>query len=169
MDVKAFIQQEMGNVRDQIEIVMKGVTEEQFNWASPGTISPISAILLHLLSSEDFFIQGLIQGSPQCWEVQGWLEKIGIQAPGGRVNNWEAFKSARVSIAPVLAYGEAVHAATDAYLAALTADELDRPVDFAGKTRTLAEILIMLMVHLASHAGEMAAIKGMQGGRGLPF
>jgi hypothetical protein len=169
MDIKTYIQRQMGNVRGQVDAVMKDVTEEQFNWLPPGTISPISAILLHLLSSEDFFIQGVIQGKPRCWEDQRWVGKIGIQAPSGPGSNWDVFKTTRVSIAPVLAYGQVVRATTDTFLAALTADELDRQVSFAGKMFPAAEVLMTLMVHTASHAGEIAAIKGLQGIKGLPF
>ena len=159
----------MGYVHGQVDVVMKDMTEGQFNWLPPGTISPISAILLHLLSGEDFFIQGIIQGKPRCWEDQGWIGKIGIQAPGGPGSNWDVFKTTSVSIAPVLAYGHIVCAATDTYLAALTADELDRQVSFAGKMLSAGEVLMTLMVHITSHAGEIAAVKGMQGIKGLPF
>jgi hypothetical protein len=30
-------------------------------------------------------------------------------------------------------------------------------------------VFMTMVVHIASHAGEMAAIKGMQGLKGLPF
>ena len=169
MDAKTLIQKQMVNVHGQVDIVMKDLTGEQFNWLPPGTISPISAILLHMLSGEDFFIHGIIQGKPGCWDEQGWLGKIGIQAPGGPVNNWEVFKSTRIAIAPVLAYGLAVRAATEAYLAGLTADELDRQVSFVGRMLSLGEVLAILMNHITCHAGEIAAVKGMQGLKGLPF
>ena len=169
MDVKTFIQQQMSNVHGQVDIVMKDLNEEQFNWLPPGMINPISAILLHLLSGEDFFIQGIIQGNPGRWDDQGWLGKIGIQAPGGPGSNWDIFKTASVSIAPVLAYGRDVRAATDTYLAALTEDELDRQVSFAGKMVSVGEVLNILMSHITCHAGEIAAVKGMQGIKGLPF
>jgi hypothetical protein len=42
-------------------------------------------------------------------------------------------------------------------------------VSFAGKMFPAAEVLMILIVHTASHAGEIAAIKGMQGIKGLPF
>jgi uncharacterized damage-inducible protein DinB len=169
MDARTFIQLQMDNVHGQVDIVMKDLTYDQFNWLPPGTISPISAILLHLLAGEDFFIQGIMQGKPGCWDEQGWLGKIGIQAPGGPVNNWEVFKTTRVAIAPVLAYGLAVRAATDAYLSALTADELDRQVNFVGRMLPVGEVLTILMNHITCHAGEISAVKGMQGLKGLPF
>ena len=169
MDVKTYILQEMVNMRSYVDIEIKDVTEEQFNLVPPGTISPISAILLHTLSSEDFFIQVVLQGKARIWDEQGWLGKVGILAPGGPGSNWEIFKTSKVAIDPVLAYGQAVHNATDAHLAGLTAEDLDRPVSFAGKMISTAEVLMKVIVHTASHAGEIAALKGLQGSKGLPF
>jgi len=169
MDVKTYIQQQMGHAHHQIDAVMQDTTEEQFNWLPAGTISPISAILVHVLGGEDFFVQAVIQGKSQCWEAQGWSQKVGIQAPPSPGHGWEEFKTNKMSIAPILAYGQAVREATDNYLANLTPEELDRQVNFAGNMRPVAEILMILVVHIASHAGEMAALKGMQGVKGLPF
>jgi len=169
MDVKTYIKQQMANAHRQIDAFMKDTTDEQFNWPPPGTINPINAILIHVLASEDFFIQTILQGKSRCWETQGWGAKIGIQAPPGSGSSWEVFKTTRIPVAPVLAYGQAIQAATDAYLDRLTEEELDRQVTFASRVVPAAEMLEILVVHIASHAGEMAAVKGMQGIKGLPF
>ena len=55
----------------------------------------------------------------------------------------------------------------DAYLATLTAAELDRKVAFAGGERTVAEMLLLAASQSLSHAGEIAALKGVQGAKGL--
>jgi hypothetical protein len=169
MDVKTYIQQQMGNAHQQVDAVMRDMTEEQFNWSPPGTINPISAILIHVLGGEDYFVQAILQDKPRCWEAQKWVEKIGIQAPPDPGHSWDEFKTIKISVAPVLDYGRALREATDTYLANLTAEELDRQVNFAGKLRSVAEVLMILVVHIASHAGEIAAVKGMQGIKGLPF
>jgi hypothetical protein len=74
-----------------------------------------------------------------------------------------------LALAPVLAYAEAVRLATDAYLASLTDDELDRRVSFFGSESSVAGVLVRFVAHTAGHAGEIAAVKGMQGLQGLPF
>jgi hypothetical protein len=169
MDVKTYIQQQMANAHHQIDAVMKDITEEQFNWLPPGTINPVSAILVHVLGGEDFFVQAVIQGKSRFWEAQRWGEKIGIQAPPDPGHSWDEFKTIKLSVAPMLDYGQALREATDTYLSNLTAEELDRQVNFGGKLRSVAEVLIILVVHIASHAGEIAAVKGMQGIKGLSF
>jgi len=169
MDLKTYIQQQMANVRRHIEAVVKDTTDEQINWPPPGTISPISAILIHMVMAEDYFIQAVIQGKPLYWEEKQWGLKIGVQNPPEQGRSWDQYKNIKIFIAPVLAYEQAIRVATDTYLADLTVDELDRRVNFAGNELPVAEVLMTLVVHSASHAGEIAAIKGMQGIQGLPF
>jgi hypothetical protein len=68
-------------------------------------------------------------------------------------------------------YAEAVFAATDAYLADLPDAGLDRKIQGAtGGEYTLGwGIAILLGQHGAQHSGEIAALKGVQGLKGLPF
>ncbi len=169
MDTQTYIQQQMANVRRHIDAVVKDTTDEQFNWLPPGTINPISAILVHVLAGEDYFIQAVLQGNPRCWEAEGWGRKIGILTPPEPGRGWDEFKTIKISVAPVLAYEQSIRLATDAYLADLTIEGLNRQVNFAGNVLPAAEVLMTLVVHIASHAGEIAAVKGMQGIKGLPF
>ncbi len=169
MDIKTYIQLQIANMRRQMDVVVSDITDEQLNWPPPGTISPISAILIHTLAGEDYFIQIVIQGKPTRWVVEEWDQKIGIQSPPEQGRSWDEYKTVKISVTPVLAYEQVIRVATDAYLANLTLKELDRHVSFAGNELTVAEVLMTLVVHSASHAGEIAAIKGMQGYKGLPF
>ena len=170
MDVKTYLQQQIANVHDGIHTVLNGLTDEQFNWIPSGTINPISAILIHMLSGEDFFIQTVFQGKPLYWEAQDWGRKIGIQALPTPGSDWDVFKRVKIPVASVLSYEQVIRAAADSYLAGLTAEELDRQVDFFGNMVPVSEILMShIIVHIANHTGEIAAVKGMQGIKGLPF
>ena len=73
------------------------------------------------------------------------------------------------SLAALQAYEQAVLATTETYLAALIPTDLDRTVAFIGGERPVADVLANLVVHSMGHAGEIAALKGMQGVKGLPF
>jgi uncharacterized damage-inducible protein DinB len=169
MDALEIIRRQIAGARRLTDAVMQDTTEAQFNWLPPGMANSMKAALLHALASEDRYIQVLIQGKPRLWETGGWSAKIGLAVPPGRDGGWEEIKAATVTIAPVLAYAAAVRAATDAYVATLTAGELERAVQWMDQTRQVADLLVMQANHIASHAGEMAAIKGMQGVKGLPF
>ena len=67
------------------------------------------------------------------------------------------------------AYGQAVLAAVDAYLATLTDAELAHPRQIFGQDTTIAEAIGVATWHTALHAGEIAALKGVNTLKGLPF
>jgi hypothetical protein len=170
MDARDFLQRQFSEVRRLGGAPVQEITEEQVNWAPPGTANIISAILLHQAGTEDAIIQRALRGEPRIWERDGWAEKTGVAMTPGRTGGWDECKEQAVPLAPVLAYADAVHAATDAYLAALTDEELSREVPWPfGGTRTVADMLALAAVHAVFHAGEVSALKGVQGGQGIPF
>ncbi len=170
MDVKEFIRRQFDGSRRQSDAAIQGITDELFNWIPPGTANQISATFLHIVGGEDIYVQTLFQGKPRLWETQGWAEKVGVPSPPGRAYGWEEFRDRKLALAPIMEYQQGVRAATDAYLVGLTADDLDRKVRFFdGGERPLGEILVTLAVHTASHAGEIAALKGVAGVKGLPY
>jgi uncharacterized damage-inducible protein DinB len=148
---------------------MKGITKEQFNWAPPGTANTISAILTHYLTAEDLFIQSVIQSKPRIWDEFSWSEKTGIKHTPDFGGNWEEFKHMTVAMEPILAYQKAVRAATDSCLAGLTPDELERKVKLGDWDCTVTDMMIHLARHNLSHAGEISALRGVQGSKGLPY
>jgi DinB superfamily len=164
-----FVHQQIAEARSLSDAAMAGVTDEQFNWLPSGTINPIKSVFLHAVAGEDLFFQSIIQGRPPLWATGGWAGKIGLaQAPGGG-QGWEEARNAVLALAPALAYADAVCNATNEYLARLTDDELDREVSFFGTDSSVAGVLARFVAHTASHAGEIAAVKGVQGVQGLPF
>jgi uncharacterized damage-inducible protein DinB len=168
MKVIEYVKREMADVRRMIEGTMGDMTDELFNYPSPGTANAISATFVHLLNAEDSFVQTIIQGNPSIWESEKWSEETGISKPPRISEDWSAFKHKKIAIQPLLDYKVRVWAGTDAYLASLTPEEFDREVNFAGGTRTVADMLLLLASHSLSHNGEIAALKGIQGAKGLP-
>jgi hypothetical protein len=169
METTEYIRQLITAVRHQTDDSMKDTTVEQFNWTPPGTANPISAVFVHLLNSEDFFVQTVMQGKPRLWDEGSWGQKIGVKNTPGYGGNWEEFKQLNLSLEPVLAYQQVVRVATDAYLDKLTPDKLESKVKFADGESTVAAVFTLLACHTLCHAGEIAALKGAQGGKGLPY
>jgi hypothetical protein len=70
-------------------------------------------------------------------------------------------------------YGQTVMADADAYLAQLGDADLDRMVDVSQAGLGMRSVSWMLNALVASHlnnmAGEISALKGVQGLRGYPF
>ena len=169
MEILEYVRLQMANMRRTVDMTMKDVSVEQFNWAPPGTMNTISATFIHLTSVEDHFIQGILQGKPGVWEAQGWSEKTGVKKPPAIGESWDEFKHLHLQPAALLEYQKAVWAATDAYLADLTAENMDRKVKLGTREMTAAELLIMAIHQSLSHTGEIAALKGIQGAKGLPI
>lgn len=168
MDSPEFIARQIRALRIQADATMQGMTDELFNWQPPGLTNAINAIFLHLNSSEDHYIQRIIQGQSRVWERDNWEDMIGANAPG-RGKGWSEIQGATFSLDSVLPYQAAVRSATDAYISSLTPEELSRKVAFIGGERPVADVLGAFVIHTAGHAGEIAALKGIQGVKGLGF
>ncbi len=169
MDAPEYIRRQFIPLRRLASAALQNTTDEQFNWQPPGEANAIKTSLIHLLAAEDMAVQNVIQGKPMIWETGSWSEKVGLPYPPGRGRGWDEIRATDLRFAPVMEYAQAVWAATDAYLAALTSDELTREVSFMGGQRPVADVLATDVVHVMGHAGDIAAIKGIQGIKGLPF
>ncbi len=167
MNFFEYIQRSFTGLRRTIDGTMKNMTPELFNWAPPGTANTISATFVHFIHTEDHFIQGIIQGIPTVWENGGWCAKTDIPKPPGIGEDWSGYKRRQTTLQPLLDYKTEVWAATDSFLANLTEEELARMVKFAGGERTVAEMLILCVSQAHGHMGEIAALKGIQGVKGL--
>ncbi len=169
MDAIAYIQRQVDGLRRQTNMTLQDTTDEQLNWAPPGTANPIGVTLLHTIGGEDLFVQQWLQGKPLLWESGNWSARIGVEAAPGGGRGWEECRQAHLSLAPIMAYQEAVCAATAEYVSSLAPEDLDRSITLFGREMLLADVLVLLVNHSTGHMGEIAALKGIQGVKGLPF
>jgi hypothetical protein len=56
MEILDYMRRQMASMRRTVDMTMKDVTVEQFNWAPPGTMNTISATFIHFTSVEDNFV-----------------------------------------------------------------------------------------------------------------
>jgi hypothetical protein len=163
-----------------LESALADVGPEQAHWRPEGLANPLGATYAHVLIGEDAFVAGL-RGEPALF-VDGWTGRVGVSGlpplgqpgdvlPLGR--EWHDWgRRVRVELPALRAYGNAVHEATDQYLAGLSDDDLNRPLDLSAAgfgEQTLAWVLSAgLIGHVLSHWGEIVCLKGLQGGRGFP-
>ncbi len=170
MHAKDFIASSIGTQRWIADAVVQDLTEEQLNWSPPGLANKIGTILIHVTGTDDRFINMRARGQATVWESGNWSERLGIaQPPGGGGGSWEAANASNFSLEAVRDYIAAVRASVDDYVAALTDEELARKVQSIGGEQPIAAVLALIVVHAAGHYGEVAALKGAQGAKGLPF
>jgi len=169
MDSITYLQQQFTALRRQVNTTLADLTDEKLNWTPPGQANKIGVTLLRTVGGEDWMISTWLQGKPPLWETRGWAAKIGVATPPGGGGSWDEARQATLELASLMAFQEAVCEATSAYLATLTPEDLDRPVDVFGSERPLATVLIIVESHILGHMGEIAALKGVQGAKGLPY
>jgi hypothetical protein len=166
------LRQQLAGYHDILEQTIADCSQDTLDKNLPGaTISSIGSIYAHLLFAEDGILHGMLQGKPPIYRAQNWASRTGVQMPepGGFNADWA--RTVHVKLPVFREYAKAVFAATDAYVAGLSDADLDRKVQtgFVGEQTVGYVISNILSWHAAQHTGEIAALKGVQGLKGLPF
>ena len=172
MDVKPLLKAVLARNREVMESTMADVGNEHAEWAPPGKALPLGALYVHVLTSEDFFIQGLLKGGTPMWDSSWKGSKMGLSEPRPpRGQPWEDWaRRVRIDMPKLREYAKAVFVATDAHVDSLSEADLDREVEFFGRKMPVAVLLLGPMyIHIANHTGEISTLKGLQGLKGYPI
>jgi hypothetical protein len=154
-----------------LEMVMADVTDEQARWMPPGIANPIGALFAHAYLAADGVVHALLQGIPPLY-ASTWADKVGVEAPQMNLTiDWA--RSIRPDLPALRSYGQAVSEAISIYTGKLSDTDLDREIDLTGVglgIRTVGWALNGLVAaHHNNMAGEISALKGIQGAQGYPF
>lgn len=169
MDGVEALRETMNAARVWFNGTVGDLTPEQVNFLPPGQANPIGATVLHILAGEDAVINRMMRDGQMIWDRDGWGDRLGL--PNAARLDAATARSITCDLAALAPYQEAVFANTEAYLAGLTAADLDRVLDrpMLGK-QTVGYLIAMLVIgNIFAHTGEIAALKGVQAARGLPF
>jgi hypothetical protein len=177
MDSIMLLREQLAEAHALLEAVMQGVTPEAAHWVPPGQANPIGASYTHVAVLEDRTINGIILHRRPLYETS-WSGKTGMsEVMPSQAEDWDDYagwtRRLRVDLPAAREYAKAVYANTDQYLASLTPDYLDTPIDLAGvggSKVTLGHVLSRSVVaHADNIAGEISCLKGLQGLQGYPF
>lgn len=163
MDALALLQDQAMNAADLLIRVFTPVTPEQGAWRLPGsTANTIGATFLHAYYTEDDLVHRLL-GGRTVFEEGGWQQRLGYDPNAA----WTLDTKPETSL--LLSYAAAVTAVSKDYLANLAPGALDHEVETPRGRRALAfRLAVYLVAHKLQHAGEISALLGCQGLRGLP-
>lgn len=171
MNSISLLRNQMKEANELLEATMADVTPEQARWIPPGVANPLGAIYAHAVLVEDATVHGTLRGVPPLWEST-WKAKTGISAPQMHAT-LEWARDLKVDLAALKSYAQAVYAATDAYLATLEEDDLERTIDLTSARLGKAPLSWILNTFLVGHThnmtGEISCLKGLQGARGYPL
>jgi DinB superfamily len=171
MDVKPLVKGLLARNREVMESTMADVENAHAHWVPPGKALPLGALYVHVLTAEDFFIQGLLKGGAPLWD-SSWKGNMGLSEPRPpRGQPWEDWaRRVRIDMPKLREYAKAVFAATDAYVDSLSEGDLEKEIQFNERKIRLAGFFLGVMcTHCANHTGEISTLKGLQGLKGYPF
>lgn len=150
------------------DAVVAGMTATQASYVAPGSkLASAATIIAHAVFSEDAMVAEAA-GSPRTLESGDFGTRTGIVVPpGAMLPAWDG----EFQFDALLDYAAAVFQRTTDFLASVSASRLDEVVASPmGHGATVARFLAGAgAIHLAQHTGEISALKGVQGIRGLPF
>jgi DinB superfamily len=171
MQAIALLREQFQQAHGFLEATMEGVTSEQAHWAPPGTANPLAATYVHAIASEDLAINMVLKGGAPLYATE-WAEKTGISEVQP-LSSAEWARRVQIELPTTRSYAQAVHAATDAYLATLTNEDLTRNLDlttFGLGHMTVGTVLNrMVLGHIDNMTGEISVLKGLQGAKGYPI
>ena len=173
MDAVSLFRDQVKAAHEFLEMTMNDVTPEQAHWAPPGVANPLGATYAHVTAGEDGFVSGMLKGGAPLLATT-WVGRLGLSEPPPADASWGSWaRGVRVDLAAVREYAHAIYASTDEYLASLADSDLARPIDLSAVgfgQQTLAWVISNGIVgHVMAHWGEIACLKGLQGGKGFPI
>lgn len=166
-DVRTTLREQMQSLHGTLEAAVGDCPAGSVAQKLPGsTINSVGAIYAHTIFSEDGLLNGLIRGQKPVYFTGGWAEKIGLEMPqGGMEPDWNV----SLDMDLFRAYAREVYKATYDYLDTVSDEEFEKTVDagFAPAMPARSFAANILAWHVATHQGEISALKGVQGLEGL--
>ncbi len=167
MNAIQMLRKQMADMHQYLEVAIGDCPPEVAAKRLPGaTINSIGAIYAHTIFGEDGLLNGLVRGAAPVYHAEGWAQKIGMEMPqGGLEPDWNP----TMDLPLFRQYAAAVYRSMDDYLASATDAEMARVVDpgFMPPMPVGAFVANVLVWHVATHQGEISALKGVQGLNGL--
>ena len=164
MNATEFAKSEIRQSLDFLDLCVNGMTDEQYNWKPPGTCHPASKLHAHILYYLDFSINLVLGANASSWGEFAKEEGLGENV----AEIWSA--DSAIALSPMQEYARGLQESVEVYFGSVSEADLDTEVDtrFLG-TRSVAWMLWFINYHTLIHTGEIAAVKGMQGLKGLPI
>ncbi|MBP9718945.1 MAG: hypothetical protein KBD46_00585 [Candidatus Levybacteria bacterium] len=160
------------SAHDTQEATMADVLAPVAHFTEVGKALPIGAAYAHSVISEDVILSSMVR---QRTPLSSMHANTGLSQPMPSFSEWEKHeqwaKTVKIDLEQFRVFAKEIYAETDAYLATLEEEDLDREIDLGafGK-HTLAFVLTnFFLLHIANLTGEISAAKGIQGLKGYPF
>lgn len=164
-DVVQNLRAQLKGAHDWLEGTLAGVDDALANDVPPGgKVNTIGAMYGHVVTGEDYFVNVLLKGgAPLMMSVNPGMSE---PPPMGKWDEWG--HRVKTNIAAQRAYAQKVYAASDAYLATLTDEDLAEETQTPVGAMPLGAFIGLWILNAHSHAGEISTLKGLKGLQGYP-
>jgi hypothetical protein len=165
MDVSAVLTDAYSRITENVDKAVEGLDLDGLLWQpEPGT-NTIAWLVWHLSRVQDDHLSDLAERS-QAWERDGWAPRFGLDVgttETGYGHTAEQVRSVRPDSPEVLLdYHHSVAQETAAFLAELTAEDLDRIIDTSYDPHvTMGVRLVSVIADNLQHAGQARFVRGI--------
>lgn len=165
MDVSTVLTDAYSRITENVDKAVEGLDLDAILWQpEPGTNS-IAWLVWHLSRVQDDHVSDLVE-RPQAWERGGWAPRFGLEegtTETGYGHTDEQVRSVRpASVEVLLDYHHTVAGETAAFLAEVTADDLDRVIDTSYDPHvTMGVRLVSVIADNLQHAGQARFVRGI--------
>ena len=151
-------------IRDAVHPAVNGLSRDQLTFRPDPESNSIAWLVWHLTRIQDDHVAGL-DGKEQVWVSDGWFERFELPfdpSDTGYGHDPEQAASVTADAASLLAYFEAVHDKTLAFVRSLQDADLARVVDRRWDPPvTLVVRLVSVVADDLQHAGQAAYVRGI--------
>ena len=171
MNAIDLLRQQFKDAHEGMEMTMDDVTEDVANFHATQKAMPVGAAYAHSVLSEDMVLQSIVLHKTPLAE----REDVGLSIPTPSMEDPDAYQkwytTVEVDLAKMRAFAKKVYQATDDYLATLTEEDLDKPLEVPHMGQKPLGYLLnnWLLLHYAAMNGEVSAAKGFQDKKGYPW
>ncbi len=169
MEAKEVLRDQFKTMHQFLDMTIADCTPEVLEKTDDAwTINKIGSTYAHIVLAEDMMVGGMGKGGDTVLKSNGWEKKLGVDGASARQD--EKLAAMTIDLDAFREFAKAVGAATDEFLANATDEQLEREIDGpVGKQPYITFLANIGLTHVAGHWGEIAALKGVQGLKGLPF
>ena len=176
MDVIDFFRREQRRLHQGLQEAVSDLTPEEWNYLGEGTGNNIAFLMWHSVRTEDNILRFILQGRQPIWNEENWHDRLGlpprVQGTGMAAEEARQFQIADIQL--FMQYIEEVWREFEEYLANVqdggkALSEREVTVKPLGKMSAIQAIGQVCITHLFIHLGEIAAIEGALGKKGLPI
>lgn len=154
-----------------LEMTMADASTELTGWTPPGIANPIGATYAHAVCATDGVVNAMMRAGAPLYAGE-WAGRTGISEPRmDQTLEWA--RAVTVDLAAARQYAQAVYASVNDFIASLSETDLERELDLSsvglGPRRFDWCLSALVTGHINNMAGEISALKGVQGAKGYPF